>query len=170
VTVPRGVITEPVMFVMQEWPEDMAQAATSQLSGRNLALPDNPVSETVTVETMGGNQQGSFSVSLSVSEENDEVRILRYSASNGWNARELDTEVSNGMATARTDQGGVFVASGSSPNYVLIGALVGSLLVVILIIGAVIIFFIVRRDKWQKVKSTVKNTKTNVTRSFASKV
>ena len=157
------------MFVMQQWPDDLAPAATRQLSGRNLDLPDDPVSEYVTVERMGGKQEGMFSVTLSVSEEND-VHIIRYSGANGWNARELDTEVSNGMATAQTDEDGVFVASGSPTNYVLIGALVGSLVVVALIIGAVIIFFVIRRDKWQKVKATFKNTKTNVTRSFASKV
>jgi len=157
------------MFVMQQWPDDLAAAATRQLSGRNLNLPDDPVSDYVTVETMGGKQNGMFMVSLSVNEEND-VHIVRYSASNGWNPQELDTEVSNGMATAQTDQDGVYVASGSPTNYVLIGALVGSLIVVALIIGAVIIFFVIRRDKWHKVKATLKNTKTNVTRSFASKV
>jgi len=169
VNVPRGTLIEPAMFVMQQWPDDLAEAATRQLSGRSLDLPDDPVSEYVTVETMGGRQEGMFTVSLSVSDEND-VHIIRYSSSNGWNPRELDTEVSNGMATAQTDQGGVFVASGSPTNYVLIGALVGSLLVVALIIVAIIVFFVVRRDKWHKVKATLKNTKTNVTRSFASKV
>jgi len=95
------------MFVIQQWPDDVAAEAT-----RNLNLPDDPVSDYVTVETIGGKQEGMFMVSLYVREEND-VHIIRYSAANGWNPQELVTEVSSGIATAQTDQDGVFVASKS---------------------------------------------------------
>jgi len=98
------------MFVMQLWHDDQAPVATRQLSGKSLDLPDDPVSDYVIVEMMGGKQESAFTISLAVSDEND-VHIIRYSAANGWNPQKLDTEVSNGMATAETDEDGVFVAT-----------------------------------------------------------
>jgi len=114
VNIPRGAFSEPSMFVMQQWPDDQAPAAARQLSGKSLDLPDDPVSDYVTVEMMGGKQESTFTIFLAVSEEND-VHIIRYSAANGWNPQVLDTQVSNGMATTETDEDGIFVA-GSLTN------------------------------------------------------
>ena len=158
------------MFVMQEWPNSIADQVVDQLAGRDVALPDDSrTSNVVTVSMEGGRQVKPFTISMTVDDTTD-VKIVRYSAANGWNGQELDTEVSGNTASAQSDQDGVFVATSSPNYYVLIGALVGSLLVVVLIIGAVILFFVIRRDKWAKVKSSLKNAKTGVQRSFASKV
>jgi len=169
VTVERGAISEPVMFSMQKWPDHIVNEALRQYTGRDISLPDDATSDVVTVTMEGGKQEMPYTISMTVGDTSD-THIIRYSASNNWNGEELDTEVSGNTASAQSDQDGVFVASSSPNHYVLIGALVGSLVVVLLIIGAVILFFVIRRDKWRKVKASFKNAKTSVTRSFASKI
>lgn len=157
------------MFVMQEWPNEIAAQGVREFAGRDIELPEDSTSNVVTVTTEGGRQVKPFTITMTVDDTTD-AKIVRYSAANGWNGQELDTEVSGDTASAQSDQDGVFVATSSPNQYVLIGALVGSLVVVLLIIGAVIAFFVIRRDKWRKVKSSLKNAKTGITRSFASKV
>lgn len=169
-SVERGAITEPTVFVMQRWPDNLAEQAVREYAGQSVALPsDSRSSDVVTVTMEGGKQERPFTITMTVDDTTD-VKIVRYSAANGWNGQELDTQVSGDQASAQSDQDGVFVATSSPNQYVLIGALVGSLVVVLLIIGAIIIFFVIRRDKWRKVKSSFKNAKTGITRSFASKV
>lgn len=169
ISVDRGALTEPSMFVMQKWPGGMASQAANEFAGRNVNLPDNTVSDVVTVTMEGGKQEKPFTITMTVDETSD-TTIVVYSAANGWNGQELDTETSGNTASAQSDQDGIYVATSSPNQYILIGALVGSLVVVLLIIGAVILFFVIRRDKWRKVKSSLKNAKTGITRSFASKV
>ena len=171
ISVERGAFTEPTMFVMQQWPNSIADQAVRQFAGgRNVALPDDSrTSDVVTVTMEGGRQVRPFTITMKVDDTTD-AKIVRYNSENGWNGQELDTQVSGDMASAQSDQDGVFVATSSPNQYILIGALVGSLVVVLLIIGAIILFFVIRRDKWEKVKSSLKNTKTGITRSFASKV
>lgn len=160
------------MFVMQQWPNSIADQAVREFAGRDVALPDDSrSSDVVTVTMEGGRQERPFTITMKVDDTND-AKIVRYSAANGYNGQELDTEVNeeDNTATAQSDQGGVFVATSSPNYYVLIIALVCSLVVVALIIGGVVLFFVIRRDKWRKVKSSLKNAKTGITRSFASKV
>lgn len=157
------------MFVMQKWPDHLVNDAVRQFAGQNVALPDDSTSDVVTVTMEGGRQEKPYTISMTVDDASD-TKIVRYSAANGWNGEELDTEVSGNTASAQTDQDGIYVATSSPNYYVLVGALVGSLLVVLLIIGGVVIFFVIRRDKWRKVKASFKNAKTGITRSFASKV
>lgn len=159
------------MFVMQQWPNSIADQAVRELAGRNVALPDDSrTSDVVTVSMEGGgSERKPFTITMTVDDTSD-TKIVRYSAANGWNGQELDTEVSGDTASAESDQDGVFVATSSPNQYVLIGALVGSLVVVLLIIGGVVLFFVIRRDKWRKVKASFKNAKTGISRSFASKV
>ena len=170
ITVERGALTEPAMFVMQQWPNTIADQAVREFAGRPVALPDESrTSDVVTVTMEGGRQVKPFTISMNV-DDTTGAKIVRYSANNGWNGQELDTEVSGNTASAQSDQDGVFVATSSPNHYVLIGALVGSVAVIVLIIIAVVAYFAIRRDKWHKVKSSLKNAKTGITRSFASKV
>ena len=170
ITVERGAFSEPTMFTMQQWPNTIADGVVNELAGRSVNLPDDSrVSDVVTVSMEGGRQVQPFTISMKVDDTSD-TRIVRYNALNGWNGQELESQVSGDMVSAQSDQDGVFVASSSPNQYVLIGAVVGSIVVVLLIFGAIILFFVIRRDKWQQVKQSVKSTKTGITRSFASKV
>ena len=151
ITVERGAFTEPTMFVMQQWPNSIADQAVRQFAGQDVAIPDDSrSSDVVTVTTEGGRQVRPFTITMKLNNTTN-AKIVRYNAANGWNGQELETQVSGDTASAQSDQDGIFVAISSaistatssptsspshyvvtsSPNqYILIGALVGGFVMV----------------------------------------
>ena len=99
-------------------------------------------------------------------------RIYRASPQSDFSFVGLDTEVVDGRAIASTNQGGIFVVA-SQPNVALIAGLsvFGAVMFLILLsVGGLIVYFVIRRDKWQKTKQNVYKAKMKVTRSFAKQV
>ena len=100
------------------------------------------------------------------------TKVFRASPQSDWSFVELGTEVVDGRAVASTNQGGIFVAA-SQPNVALIAGLSVFgvfMFIIILSVGGLIIYFVVRKDKWQKTKENVYKAKMKVTRSFAKQV
>ena len=97
---------------------------------------------------------------------------MRANAATNWQFVALDTRVEDDMAYADTSTGGVFVVNGEVNAGLVAGIVVAVLIVLVigLAAGAVVIFFLVRRDKWQKTKDNMRKAKTKVTRSFAKQV
>ena len=106
----------------------------------------------------------------SVSSEN--IRIRRANAASNWEFVELDTRVEDDMARAETSSGGVFLVSSELNAGLIAGVVVAAfiLLVIGIAIGGLVIYFVVRREKWRKAKQNVHKLKTKVTRSFAKQV
>ena len=83
----------------------------------------------------------------------------------------LDTKVENGVAKAYTDEGGVVVVSAEIvTQYVIIATVSFLLIIFITAVVATVIYFRVRRDKWEKVKGKVSGGMNNIKRSFAKEV
>lgn len=111
-------------------------------------------------------------IPIDTSVSSDNVKIMRANDASNWEFVELDTRVEDDMAMADTRQGGVFVAK-SDVNVGLIAGLVVTafvLLVIGIAVGGLVIYFLVRRDKWEKTKENARKMKFKVTRSFAKKV
>ena len=101
-----------------------------------------------------------------------DVKIMRANAISNWEFVALDTRVEDDMAYADTRSGGVFVAS-SEVNTALIAGLAITALLLLVIgisVGGLVIYFLVRREKWQKTKDNARKFKHKVTRSFAKQV
>lgn len=87
--------------------------------------------------------------------------------SNPCSFRKLDTTVSDGMATASTNDEGVYVAAAPLITaYVTTATVIVVLLIVLIAVIAVIVYFRVRREKWERVKSSF----SGVGRNFKGKV
>ena len=101
-----------------------------------------------------------------------DTQIYRANPSSDWNFVSMSTEVQDGRAIAQTDQGGVFVAaSGLNTIAIAVGVSVAVVLLVVVLCGsAIMVYFVVRPEKWRKTTDTVRKTKTKVTRSFAKQV
>ena len=121
-----------------------------------------------------GENAGMGMVALPVDTDisSDNIRILRANANSNWEFVELDTRVENNMAYADTSQGGVFVANAGLNTGLVAGIVVAVFILIVatLAIGGVVIYFLVRREKWQKTKDNIQKYKTKVTRSFAKQV
>ena len=100
------------------------------------------------------------------------ITIMRANAASRWEYVELDTRVENDMAYADTTSGGVFVANGKLNSGLIAGVVVAAfvLLVIGIAVGGLVIYFLIRRDKWQKAKQNTQKFKQKVTRSFAKQV
>ena len=101
-----------------------------------------------------------------------DITIMRANAGSRWQYVELDTRVEDDTAYAETSSGGVFVANGQINSGLIAGIVVAAfvLLVIGIAVGGVVIYFLVRRDKWQKTKENARKFKQKVTRSFAKQV
>lgn len=101
------------------------------------------------------------------------ISIYRASQESDWIFVELETEaMSAGRVAASTSQGGVFVA-GSGVDYGLVTGLVITgvvLLVIAVLMAGLIIYFVVRPEKWASAKSGLSKTKMNLKRSFANQI
>lgn len=100
------------------------------------------------------------------------VKIMRANAESRWEYVELDTTVEDDTATAETSSGGVFVVTGAVATGLIAGVVIAAfvLLMVGIAIGGLVVYFIVRRDKWQKTKDNTRKMKQKITRSFAKQV
>ena len=103
---------------------------------------------------------------------NSDITILRANSASRWEYVELDTRVENDMAQAETSSGGVFYARGRLNSGLIAGVVVAAfiVLVIAIAISGVVIYFLIRRDKWQKAKLNTQKFKQKVTRSFAKQV
>ena len=99
------------------------------------------------------------------------VKVYRASSSSAWQYEELETTTVDGMATASTSTGGVFVvASPVVTVWIVASVVVVMLLLVLFVVGGVIVYFLVRREKWYATKEKVKSGMNSVSRSFSRKV
>lgn len=113
-----------------------------------------------------------IAIPIDTSVSSDDIKIMRANDASNWEFVELETRVEDDMAYADTRQGGVFVAK-SGVNVGLIAGIVVTffiLLVVGIAVGGLVIYFLVRRDKWEKTKENARKMKFKVTRSFAKQV
>lgn len=113
-----------------------------------------------------------IAIPIDTSVSSDDIKIMRANDASNWEFIELETRVEDDMAYADTRQGGAFVAK-SSVNVGLIAGIAVTffiLLVVGIAVGGLVIYFLVRRDKWEKTKENARKMKFKVTRSFAKQV
>ena len=119
-------------------------------------------------ETLTPDTQNSVTISMMLDDDaRSDTKMYIANKNTGGSFRELDTNVENGMATASTNEGGVFVAA--SPvitAYITVATVLFVLAVISIAIIAVVIYFRVRREKWHRVK----NTFTGCSRSFQRKI
>lgn len=117
------------------------------------------------------NQEIAVEIALE-SESGRAIHVYRANEMSRWSFQRLDTEVRDGRAVARTDQGGIFVAASPLDTALIAGLVVMGvvLIILLLIIAAVVIFFCVRRDKWRSLKENTRKAKVKFTRSFAKQV
>ena len=103
---------------------------------------------------------------------NVDVTIMRANAASRWEYVDLDTRVEENMAEADTSSGGVFVVNSQINSGLIAGVVVAAfvLLVIGIAFGGLVVYFVVRRDKWQKAKDNTRKFKQKVTRSFARQV
>ena len=123
------------------------------------------------IDTENG-QPATIAIPVDTSISSDNIRIMRANAASNWDFVHLDTRVEDDMAYADTSSGGVFVANAELNAGLIAGIVIAAfvLLVVGIAVGGVVIYFLVRRDKWQKTKENVRKMKQKVTRSFAKQV
>lgn len=102
----------------------------------------------------------------------EDITIMRANDASNWEFVELNTRVEDGMAYADTRQGGLFVAKSDVNVGLIAGVVVAAfvLLVVGIAVGGLVIYFLVRREKWQKTKENARKMKIKMTRSFAKQV
>lgn len=157
---------------------DAAIAAVEELAqeGELLNSPSVIVSPYVSVEPLtqfdGINGMATIRISFDSQLVESGISLHRANLNSAFVFVELDTRVENGQAVAETNQGGIFVV-GSGVNYdLIVGLSVAGviLLIVILIVVGVVIYFVVRPEKWKSTKSGVKKTQMKVKRSFAKQV
>lgn len=169
----------PNMITMAEYRDaDSAIAAVEELAqeGELLNSPSVIISPYVSVEplTQFAGVDGMATIRIAFDSQLVESGISLYRANlnSAFVFREMDTRVENGQAVAETNQGGIFVV-GSGLNYdLVVGLSVAGvvLLIIILLVVGVVIYFVVRPDKWKSTKSGVKKTQMKVKRSFAKQV
>lgn len=121
-------------------------------SGDSLS-PDTGMSVTLSLKLDSG---AGSSTKVYVSNENTQGTF-----------RELDTRVENGMAIVSTDEEGVYVASSPAvAAYITVGTVLFVLIIVAIAVVGLVVYFRVRREKWERVKNSV----SGVSRSFQKKV
>ena len=159
--------------------EDEAVQAIEEMTGNSIeALPGQSrsdyyyVASTENGETFASDTQQQIELNIEVDSGlgNDPKIYIANSGTQGA-FKQLDTRISNGVATAYTDEGGVVVVSAEVvTQYVIISTVSFLVIVFVIAIMATGIYFRVRRDKWEKVKGKVSGGMNNIKRSFAKEV
>ena len=170
-----GDLTDALVVRMETYPDaESALAAIEASSDFDANAPGNEVSDYVLVDPMGEFERGestSATIRLNIDSGSSSVKIYRANARSSWTFEELDTRVSDDVAEADTNQGGVFVASSPIVTlYVIIFTILAVVIIVTLVVVGVVVYFVVRRDKWNKTKGKVSGGVKNLSRSFAKKV
>ena len=113
-------------------------------------------------------------VNIALNDDNPpgNTNIYRANPGSRWTFQRLTTKINGDRAIASTDQGGIFVAASPQDTALIAGLTVMGvfLLFIIILPLSVVIFFLIRRDKWQSLKESTRKTKVKVTRSFAKQV
>ena len=166
------------MLNMEEYADaNEASDFVMQMSGfRTTNEPGNQVSPVISVQPFtqfsGAQREATITIDIDSSAARDGTKIYRASASNGWSYAALDTQIVDGKAVAKTNQGGVFVAAADVSTAVIVGvvvAIVIILLIIVVVVG-ILIYFASRPDKLKSTKEKVIKTQNRVKRSFAKQV
>ena len=124
-----------------------------QNEGSNMLTPETENEVTISLELDGS---ASSNTKIYVSNQNTQGTF-----------RELDTRVESGMAIASTNEDGVYVAASPAiAAYVIVGTVLFVLIIIAIAVIGVIVYFRVRRDKWERVSKSL----SGVTRSFQKKI
>lgn len=171
----EGDLMGAVVFRLEEFSEEEDAMQAAQERGGTIDPPPEIHSSFVLldpfVQFTAENEEAEIVIDLP-GDPPSGSRIYRASPQSDWSFVGLETEVVDGRALASTNQGGIFVVA-SQPNVALIAGLsvFGFVMFLILLsIAGLVVYFILRRDKWQKTKQNVYKAKMKVTRSFAKQV
>ena len=175
----QGNLMKAETFTLEKFPSEgdaldavKEMAGVSAESSPGLAKSDYYYIASTSGEQLTADTQQQVEVNIKVEGGlGSDPKIYRANSQTQGTFKELNTRVENGVATAYTDEGGVFVVSASVvTQYVIIATV--SLLVIVFVIAIVAtgIYFRVRRDKWEKVKGKVSGGMNNIKRSFAKEV
>ena len=189
-----GDLSTPVVFNVEEF--QSASTALETAASRTTVAEHTPLSDVhspfLLVQPQDAftadNQEVTIEIALT-SESGRATYVYRANEISRWIFQRLDTEVKDGLAIARTDRGGIFAAASQqemvvetpsqdlvavSPyNPELIAGLTVMgvlLLIVLLMVGMVVTFFVVRRDKWHSLKKKTRKAKVQFTRNFAKQI
>lgn len=165
-TVEKFASEDEALDVIREMSGNTADASPGQAKSDYYYIANN------NGEQLATDTQRQVKVSINVdSGIGSDPKIYVANSQTQGRFRELDTRVENNVATAYTDEGGVFVVSASVvTQYVIISTVSFLLIVFVIAIVATGIYFRVRRDKWEKVKGRVSGGMNNIKRSFAKEV
>ena len=174
-TFPQAALSGPRHFVIEEFPDENQLETMTTISatsdGSQTVSSYILVNPTTQFDSTNGGL-ATISIPIDPSLASGDVRIMRANAASRWDYVQLDTRVEDDMAYADTSSGGVFVANSELNSGLIAGVVVAAfvLLVVGIAFGGLVVYFVVRRDKWQKTKENTRKLKQKVTRSFAKQV
>ena len=175
VTFDRGTLTEPVFVRLEVYPNSSyALDIIREAAGYGISEPGSAVSRYYRLDPASDFHVNSGQAQIQIPIDDrtaTNTKVYRASASSAWQYEELDTTTTDGMATASTSTGGVFVvASPVVTAWIVASVVVVILLLVLVVVGGVTVYFIVRREKWRATKEKVKSGMNSVSRSFSRKV
>lgn len=148
------------------------------LSGReNVNFPGNMASRLVIQLDPQGQfhvdaRPGTISLPIEGSTDANTVTIMQASPNNFYQFEPLETTIVDGMATARTANGGYFVLSTPIQYGLVVGIPVAIVVILLLavIVVAIVVYFRVRPEKWTNTKESVQKTQMKIKRSFAKQI
>ena len=167
----RGGLTKPISFGV----EPIRNGTDAQMRTNGQSAPGQAISSVISVSPHGRFQagtDGTGTISIAVSDSSSpNARIYRASPSTGLTYRALDTRMVNGRAEADISEGGYFVVTTPiATAFAVVAAVIVVLVIVSIAVIGVIVYFVVRRDKWNSAKDKMSTGVKSVTRSFAKKV
>ena len=171
----QGSLNTAMEFRMDQFPNASSVEETLDISTPSGGRVSSFVLVTPTTRFTDSSDGGMGMIAMPIDPSiasSDNIQVLRANAATDWNFVALDTRVEDDMAYADTSSGGIFVVNGEVNAGLVAGIVVAVLIVLVigLTAGAVVLYFVIRRDKWQKTKDNVRKAKTKVTRSFAKQV
>lgn len=171
----RGVLTEAVTLRLQMYSNSSAAtSAVSELAGADIPEPGSSVSNFYLLDPTDQFHTDSGMAEIQIELQDSTAtnyKVYRANEASGWQYEELETEEVDGLATASTSTGGVFVvASPIVTAWIVVSVVLVILFLVLFVVGGVVIYFIVRREKWHSTKDKVSSGMKNISRSFAKKV
>lgn len=167
------------MFYMDEFSNaNEASNFVMEMTGsRTINTPDNQVSPVLRIQPFtsfpGSSREATISMAIEPSAARNGTTMYRASRPSGWYYVALNTQIINGKAVARTNQGGIFVVAaglevdmpttdqGGGDTFVLatgisVGVLIGVIIAVIAFISimavviVILIFFLASRKSVKK--------------------
>ena len=174
----RGDLTQPNMFNMEEYADsNEASDFVMAMSGtRTTNEPGNQVSSVLSVQPFtqfaGAQREATIMIEVEDSSARDGTKIYRASPTNGWSFVALDTQIVDGKAVARTNQGGIFVAAAEVSTGVIVGVVIAAVIIILIVIVVIglSIYFASRPEKLKSTKERLVKTQNRLKRSFAKQV